>query len=373
VEPGFAEGLAAFARAVAERYPWVEDYTPVNEPLTTARFSGLYGYWYPHGRDVATFARALVVECRAVALAMVAIRAVNPAARLIQTDDLGKTHSTPLLAYQAAYENERRWLSWDLLCGRVDRHHALWPGLRQAGVGEAELAWFQEQSCPPDVIGINHYLSSERFLDERVERYPVAAHGGNGRHAYADMLAARVCAAGPAGPRVLLQEAWDRYRRPIAVTEAHNGCTREEQLRWLDEVWRAARAARRGGADVRAVTVWSLLGAYDWDSLVTTDRGTTSRGCSTCGRPSPGPRPSPGWRGQSAPVLATSTRCWRRPAGGDDRSGSGIRRWPRCAIALDGSAGPDGGSAHSRLPARPGRWAGPSPASARSEGWSTAC
>src|SRR3712207_2719887 len=51
IDPAFADGLAAFARAVAERYPWVAYYTPINEPLTTARFSGLYGHWYPHGRD----------------------------------------------------------------------------------------------------------------------------------------------------------------------------------------------------------------------------------------------------------------------------------------------------------------------------------
>ena len=81
--------------AVARRYPWVEDYTPVNEPLTTARFSGLYGHWYPHGRDDRTFARALLNQCRAVVLAMRAIRAVNPAARLVQTEDLGRTYSTP--------------------------------------------------------------------------------------------------------------------------------------------------------------------------------------------------------------------------------------------------------------------------------------
>src|SRR5918997_1466087 len=58
VDPAFPEGLAEFARAVAERYPWVDAYTPVNEPLTTARFSGLYGHWYPHGHDALTFARA---------------------------------------------------------------------------------------------------------------------------------------------------------------------------------------------------------------------------------------------------------------------------------------------------------------------------
>src|SRR5436190_5639662 len=39
----FAAGLARYAGAVAARFPWLEWYTPVNEPLTTARFAGLYG------------------------------------------------------------------------------------------------------------------------------------------------------------------------------------------------------------------------------------------------------------------------------------------------------------------------------------------
>src|SRR5436190_3318396 len=46
----FAEQLAAFAGEAAARYPWVEAWTPINEPLTTARFSALYGHWYPHAR-----------------------------------------------------------------------------------------------------------------------------------------------------------------------------------------------------------------------------------------------------------------------------------------------------------------------------------
>ncbi|HYP16640.1 MAG TPA: hypothetical protein VEQ65_05465, partial [Opitutus sp.] len=33
---GFVPEFADFARQVAERYPWVDAYTPVNEPLTTA-------------------------------------------------------------------------------------------------------------------------------------------------------------------------------------------------------------------------------------------------------------------------------------------------------------------------------------------------
>jgi dTDP-4-dehydrorhamnose reductase len=269
----FPEKLATYARGVAQRYPWVEDYTPVNEPLTTARFSCLYGHWYPHAHDDGSFARTLVNECRAVVLSMKAIREVNPAARLVQTDDLGKTFSTPKLAYQADLENQRRWLSFDLLCGRIDRNHPMWGYLMRWGLGAAEVEWFLENPCPPDVIGVNHYLSGERYLDDELERYPEYSHGGNGRDRYADILAARVRAEGAAGPEALAMEAWERYGIPVAVTECHNGCTREEQLRWFHEVWQAALNARHRGAKVIAVTAWSLLGAFDWNHLVTRNDG----------------------------------------------------------------------------------------------------
>jgi dTDP-4-dehydrorhamnose reductase len=269
----FAERLAEYARACAERFPWVEEWTPVNEPLTTARFSALYGHWYPHVRDDRAFARAVLTQCRAVVLAMRAIRTVNADARLVQTEDLAETHSTPALRYQAAFENERRWLTFDLLCGRMTEAHPLWRWLLRAGASQRELDWFAENPCPPDVLGVNYYIPSERFLDERLDRYPADTHGGNGREAYADVNAVRVRRSGIRGLEALLGDAWRRYGLPLAVTEAHNGCTREEQLRWLDDVWHAALGARRRGIDVRAVTVWSLLGAYDWNSLVTQRAG----------------------------------------------------------------------------------------------------
>jgi dTDP-4-dehydrorhamnose reductase len=269
IDPTFAAEFTRYARAVAERFEWVENYTPVNEPLTTARFSGLYGHWYPHGQNGLTFAQALLAECRATVLAMRAIRMINSAALLVQTEDLGKTFSTPLLAYQAEFENERRWLTFDLLGGRVDRSHPMWSYLRWLGVDEGELLWFLDNPCAADIIGVNHYLTSERFLDERVDRYPECLHGSNGRQRYADVEAVRVCDKGTAGPQALLRETWQRYRTPMAVTEVHLGCTREEQLRWFNEVWRAAQAVRDEGVEVRAVTAWALLGSFDWDSLLT--------------------------------------------------------------------------------------------------------
>ena len=272
LDPTFPAKLANYAAAVARRYPWVRDYTPVNEPLTTARFSALYGHWYPHASDDVSFVRALLNQCRATVLTMRAIREYQPEARLLQTDDLGSTFSTPELCYQAHFDNERRWLAWDLLCGRVDREHSLYQFLLERGASEAELDWFVENACPPNIIGINHYVTSDRFLDANLHKYPSHAHGGNAQRSYADVEAARVRLDGPAEPWELFFEAWERYRIPLALSEVHHGCTREEQLRWLFEMWRGAERACELGANIRALTIWSLLGAFDWDSLVTLGR-----------------------------------------------------------------------------------------------------
>jgi len=273
VDPGFAGQLAEFAGAVARRYPWIDYYTPVNEPLTTARFSGLYGVWYPHGRDERSFIQALLNQCRAVVLSMRAIREVNPEAKLVQTDDLGKTYSTSEMSELAEFYNERRWLSWDLLCGKVDEAHPLWTYLLDTGIDAAEFLWFRDNRCPPDIIGINYYITSERWLDHRVERYPREYVGGYRGKQHADIHAASAVATPTPGIGPLLQEAWDRYRLPLAVTEAHIDANREDQLRWLLEIWQAAQEARRGGVDIRAVTVWALLGSYDWNCLVTQCKG----------------------------------------------------------------------------------------------------
>jgi dTDP-4-dehydrorhamnose reductase len=271
-QPDFATKFAEFAGAVAERYPWLESYTPVNEPMTTARFSGLYGHWYPHAHDYRLFLRILFNEVNGIRLAMRAIRRVNPGAKLVQTEDLGRVSSTPRLAYQAEHENHRRWLGLDLLTGRFGREHPLWRDVAEV-VAESELEEMLADPCPPDIMGINHYLSGERFLDERLDRYPGVRPGGNGRDQYVDVQALRVVAQGVAGLENLLEEVWDRYRLPVAVTELHNGSSRDEQLRWLKEAWDGVLRLRSRGVDIRAITAWALLGSYDWDSLLTRRTG----------------------------------------------------------------------------------------------------
>lgn len=272
VDDAFAGLFADYARAAAERYPWVTDWTPINEPLTTARFSALYGLWYPHLSDEPFFWAALLNQIDATRLAMREIRRVNPAARLVQTEDLGRTYATRPLARQAEFENHRRWLTWDLLAGRVTADHPMFDRLASCGFAD-RLRAIADDPCPPDIVGVNHYLTSERFLDHRLEAYPPERHGGNGEQAYADVEAVRVALPAPGGLEGVLEEAWARYGLPLAVTESHNGCTREEQVRWVREAWDTAHRLGGRGVDIRAVTAWALLGAYDWNSLLTQPLG----------------------------------------------------------------------------------------------------
>jgi len=277
-DPRFPYLLAEYASRVANEFPWLEYYTPVNEPLTTARFSGLYGLWYPHHRNARSFMQMLLCELKGVVLSMEAIRKVNPNAKLVQTEDLGKTYSTPKLAYQARFENERRWLTFDILCGKFKPGHSLWKNFEKLSVPKEEYQFFIDHPCPPDIFGFNHYLTSERFLDEKIHRYPEHTHGGNGRHKYADVEAVRVQINEQTGIEVLLKEAWDRYHQPMAVTEVHIHCHREEQLRWFRQVWETGKKLRAEGVDLRAITSWALLGSYGWDKLLTLPQGTYEPG-----------------------------------------------------------------------------------------------
>ncbi|MET1111963.1 MAG: SDR family oxidoreductase, partial [Allosphingosinicella sp.] len=302
-----------------------------------ARFSGLYGHWYPHGRDYPTFLRALVNECAATLEAMRAIRGAIPGARLLQTEDLGKTFATGPLLRQAAHENERRWLSLDLLDGRVDSRHPWHGRLLDAGIGSGEIERFAGGEARPDLLGINHYLTSERFLDHRPHLYPWLQPGGNGRDTYVDAEAVRVKRLEPeTGLEPRLREAWARYAIPIAITEIHHGCHRDEQLRWFAEAWETAARLRGEGMDLRAVTLWSLFGNVDWRFLLSQRVGHYDTGAFDVRGGTPRPTAvaraarayaageafdhpaldSPGWWRRPPRLYPWSGRCDRPPAGG---------------------------------------------------------
>lgn len=275
---GFADGLSRFAARVAEKFPWVNYYTPVNEPLTTARFAGLYGLWYPHHRNDRAFVNIFLNEMKAIVLSMREIRKINPGAKLVQTEDLAKIYSTPLLKYQADFENERRWLTNDILCGKLQPGHALWNYFKRYARSEKELYFFVENPCAPDIIGWDYYATSERYLDEDVAKYPSHTHGRNAKHQYADVEAVRVRISEATGISVLVREAWERYQIPMALTEVHINCDPDNQIRWFGQIRNQCRLLLQSGVKIVATTTWAMLGSFGWNKLLTQPYGDYEAG-----------------------------------------------------------------------------------------------
>jgi len=202
---------------------------------------------------------------------MEAIRHVHPDARLVQTEDVGNISGTAELRPVWEFLNLRQWLPFDLLCGRVERHHPMFDYMHAEGVSEAEIYWFAEHACPPDIIGVNYYVTSDRFLDHRIEVFPEDRRSAEG--AFVDAEAVRASPDGIRGIGPILTEAWERYRLPLAITEVHLGCSPDEQIRWLVECWQQAMWARSRGVNCVALTSWALLGSFYWNELVTRENG----------------------------------------------------------------------------------------------------
>jgi dTDP-4-dehydrorhamnose reductase len=166
VDPAFPERFAAYAGDVAAAFPWVRRWTPINEPLTTARFATLYGHWYPNAQSDAAFGRAIANEALAMLLAMEAIRRHAPAASFVITEDLQSfTALDATVETFVAHKRERMYLSIELTMGRVVAGHPLYPYLTQTcGVEPRMLARIAEHASAPDLIGWNYYPNSERAL-----------------------------------------------------------------------------------------------------------------------------------------------------------------------------------------------------------------
>ena len=316
-DPAWPRAFGRYARAVAERLPAVRSFLPINEPLTTARFGGLYGWWSPYARDGEAFAALVVAQAKGYLEAAQALRTVRPGARILVNEDIGRTFSTPSLRSLADLHNERRWLTFDLVTGRVDRSHALWSSLSGSPARRRILDRLRSEAVPPDVLGVDHYVTSDRFLDERLDRYPEEAHAHDDGRSYATVELARV--AGPIvdGFDMALRETWQRYGRPVALTEVQLAGDPLDQVAWWHEAWSAATGAAADGIPVVAVTAWSAFGAYDWASVLRRPEAVYEAGCFALHRPG---RPS---RTLLAEAVAATARgrdlvdapigWWRRP------------------------------------------------------------
>jgi dTDP-4-dehydrorhamnose reductase len=258
LDPAFPTLFAEYAAATARRFPWVRRWTPINEPLTTARFSTLYAAWHPNAFfDDAAFGRAVVNEALAIAYATERIRDVVPGARFLLTEDLQSfTAADEGVEAYVAHKRERTYLSCELLQGRIADGHPMHRYLvERCAIDPAELRQLERRPQPPDVMGWNYYPNSERWLESE----------GGGRHrnvGLVDVAPERM------DMRALLRAAHARLDLPFALSEVHVLGNERERARWMIQRHADAVAVRAAGVPVVAFGAWAAFGMVDWTSLL---------------------------------------------------------------------------------------------------------
>jgi hypothetical protein len=246
----YAERVAEYAARVAERFAGrVKWYTPLNEPRITAWYAGYLGWWPPNRRGWAGFLAVLLAVCRGIVRTAEALRAIDPQIRMVHVD-AGDVYvaEDPALAGEAERRQQIGFLSLDLISGRVADGHPLLGWLRAHGVGPDELAWFGAQPIALDVVGLNVY---PMFSHKRIVP---TARGPRIRMRYGSAeLVAQLAAL-----------YWQRYGRPVMITETAARGSVARRHRWLDDSVAAVRRARAGGIPVIGYTWWPMFALVAW-------------------------------------------------------------------------------------------------------------
>ena len=249
--------VAEFAAAFADRYAdWVTDYTPVNEPVIHALFSGEYGYWPPYleGPDgfvtiAANLARGFVRSQRAIA------EVVGPEATFVHVDAAMNFVGDDVATEHHAEANRLRLrvhLIEDLVTGRVNDSHALLADVEPV-IDGGELAWFAENAVQPDVMGVNYY---PRHSTEVFE--PGVRHVGG----FADPRP--TVDLGADGLREAITTYATRYGAPVMVTETCVTGSVADRIHWLDESVALVDELRSEGVPLVGFTWWPLFDMYEW-------------------------------------------------------------------------------------------------------------
>lgn len=241
----YPERVAAYGRAVAERYRGVwDDFTPLNEPIVNAEWCGEMGKWPPYLEGTDGFLTIVRVLAKGMVRTQQEIARVNPDAVFVHVD-AGFRYEGETTPLPRDLLEERRFLALDLITGRVDAEHPLRSWLGEHGYTDADLAWFAENAVRPDVLGVNYYPAFTTIrMDETGAKSPVQA--------------------GTAGLRDLVERYSARYALPIVITETSLVGSPEEKIAWLRDSVAELDALRAEGVPVIGYTWFPFLDLVDW-------------------------------------------------------------------------------------------------------------
>jgi beta-glucosidase/6-phospho-beta-glucosidase/beta-galactosidase len=249
--PDFPALFAAYARAFAERFPWVQLYTPVNEMFITAVFSAKYGWWNEQRRDDRSYVTAIRNVVMANVQAMRAILEVRPDALFIQSESTEHFHpECPDAMPHAEHRNAERFLTLDLNYGRRVCS-AMYEYLFDHGLSRADYRFFLrgQELMPHCVMGNDWYATNEHII----------AADGNSRWA-GEVF----------GYDTVTRDYHARYRLPVMHTETNmdEGPVGDEAERWLWKQWSGIMRLRQDGVPIVGFTWFSLTDQVDWDTAL---------------------------------------------------------------------------------------------------------
>ena len=256
--PDFPTLFGAYARAFAQRFPWVQLYTPVNEMSICATFSALYGWWNEELKTDRAFVTALKYIVKANIVAMREILEVRSDALFVQSESSEYFHAdSPEAIGPAEMKNASRFLSLDLNYGRrVDSQ--MYEYLMDNGMTRDEYHFFLNNNLKHHCLMGNDYYQT------------------NEHHVSAD---GNTSASGEIfGYAAITQQYYDRYRLPVMHTETNlaQGPAGDEAVRWLRKEWANVLSIRNKGVPVVGFTWYSLTDQVDWDSALRENNGTVN-------------------------------------------------------------------------------------------------
>ena len=237
--------FAEYAGRVAERYPWVRSYTPVNEMYVSARASAKDGVWNERLKTDKGFVTALKNLVAANILATKAIARHRPDLIIIQSESAEYVHHiSPHPSHAVKFSNKLRFLALDLLYRKVpDGDVMLY--LLDCGLTRKEFDWFMlNTGAGYQIMGNDYYGRNEQLL------LP------DGRIIYGEDVL---------GWYLITKRYYERYYRPVMHTET-NVFDSEAAPRWLWKQWANVLRMRRDGIPVLGFTWYSLTDQIDWDT-----------------------------------------------------------------------------------------------------------
>lgn len=254
----FPELFERYARAFAQRYPWVQLYTPINEMFICATFSARYGWWNEQATDDRSFVTALKLLVKGNVLAMRCILEVRPDAIFVQSESSEYFHAeNPKAIRSAEIMNSERFLSLDLNYGRrVDSE--MYEFLMDNGMTREEYHFFLnnrlKQHC---ILGNDYYITNEH----RVRADGITEASGE-----------------IFGYNEITRHYYERYRLPVMHTETNlkEGPTGQEAVHWLWKEWANVLRVRNDGIPILGFTWYSLTDQVDWDSALRENNGNVN-------------------------------------------------------------------------------------------------